>query len=184
MNLFRGDIIKYLIMKNLFSILFLAVALLVFQHDVLAEEISKAQIKGLDEQVQEIKKDVLGISTELKLLEEKLLYPSNTQVSIFVSFAKKAGFRLDAIDIKVDGKRVSHHLYTARELDALRSGGVQRIYTGNIRTGDHQLDVSFLGKAGTGGEYRKNASYKVTKGVHPKMVEIRLAGNNIEFKER
>ena len=42
-----------------------------------AEEVSKEQIKGLDEQVQEIKKDVLGISAELTQLEEKLLYPSN-----------------------------------------------------------------------------------------------------------
>lgn len=175
-------------MNNLFSILLLAAMVLVFQQGALAEGVSKAQIKGLDEQVQEIKKDVLGISTELKLLEEKLLYPSNTQVSIFVSFAKKAGFRLDAVDIKVDGKQVSHHLYTAKELDALRSGGVQRIYTGNIGTGDHRLDVSFLGKAGSGGEYRKSASYKISKGVRPKMVEIKLAGpgfgNSITFKEQ
>ena len=39
--------------------------------------LSREQIKGLDEQVQEIKKDVLAISAELQLLEEKLLYPSD-----------------------------------------------------------------------------------------------------------
>lgn len=175
LNLFRGDIFKYLIMNNILSKLILAALLLVFQHDVLAESVSKAQIKGLDEQVQEIKKDVLGISTELKLLEEKLLYPSNTQVSIFVSFAKKGGFRLDAMDIKLDGKEVAHHLYTAKELEALRNGGVQRIYTGNIRTGEHKLDVSFLGKSATG-KYRKNASFKISKGVKPKLVEVKVAG--------
>ncbi|MDH5735561.1 MAG: hypothetical protein OEY87_05495, partial [Gammaproteobacteria bacterium] len=116
----------------------------------MAQEVSKAQIKGLDEQVQEIKKDVLGISTELALLEEKLLYPSNTQVSVFVSFADKEGFRLDAMDVKLDGQEVVHHLYTAKELEALRNGGVQRIYTGNIRTGEHQIEVVFLGKSGLG----------------------------------
>jgi hypothetical protein len=47
----------------------------------MAEGVSSEQIKGLDEQVQDIKKDVLGISTELTQLEEKLIYPSNTQVS-------------------------------------------------------------------------------------------------------
>lgn len=52
-----------------------------------AEEVSREQIKGLDEQVQDIKADVLAISSELMQLEEKLLYPSNTQVSLFVSFA-------------------------------------------------------------------------------------------------
>ncbi len=141
-----------------------------------AEEVSEAQIKGLDEQVQEIKKDVLSISAELTLLEEKLLYPSNTQVSLFVSFAKKNRFRLDAMDIKLDGKVVTHHIYTAEELDALRNGGVQRIYTGNISNGEHNLDISFLGKPVVGGEYRKNASFKISKGVKPKLVEIKIAG--------
>src|SRR5437762_12925735 len=43
-----------------------------------AEEISREQIKGLDEQIQEVKSDVLGIAAELSRLEEKLLYPSET----------------------------------------------------------------------------------------------------------
>ena len=34
------------------------------------QEISREQIKGLDEQVQEIKSDVLGIAAELNQLEE------------------------------------------------------------------------------------------------------------------
>lgn len=175
-------------MKRILSVVVLAMATSFLAGQVLAQEVSKAQIKGLDEQVQEIKKDVLGISSELALLEEKLLYPSNTQISVFVSFADKDGFRLDAMDITLDGQEVMHHVYTARELDALRNGGVQRIYTGNIRTGDHLLEVSFLGKSIIGGVYQKNASSKITKGVKPKIVEIKVAGKGfgeaIEFKER
>lgn len=155
--------------------------------NTVAEEVSKAQIKGLDEQVQEIKKDVLGIASELALLEEKLLYPSNTQVSVFVSFADKDGFRLDAMDIKLDGQEVVHHLYTAKELDALRNGGVQRIYTGNILTGEHQIEVIFLGKSALGGSYKEKASQKITKGVKPKIIEVKVAsstlGDAIKFKE-
>lgn len=175
-------------MKRMLSVVVLAMATSFLASQVLAQEVSKAQIKGLDEQVQEIKKDVLGISSELALLEEKLLYPSNTQISVFVSFADKDGFRLDAMDITLDGQEVMHHVYTARELDALRNGGVQRIYTGNIRTGDHLLEVSFLGKSIIGGVYQKKASSKITKGVKPKIVEIKVAGSSfsesIEFKER
>src|SRR5574340_524314 len=55
----------------------------------------KEQNKGLDEQVQDIKTDVLSIAAELNQLEEKLLYPSDTQVAIFVSVAKGEKFRLD-----------------------------------------------------------------------------------------
>src|SRR5215471_17269963 len=46
------------------------------------------QMRGLDEQIQEIKSDALRMSAELSQLEEKLLYPSGTQVAIFVELAK------------------------------------------------------------------------------------------------
>ncbi|MCK7509900.1 MAG: hypothetical protein MZV70_41635 [Desulfobacterales bacterium] len=98
-----------------------------------AEKVSREQIKGLDEQVQEIKSDALGIAADLNRLEEKLLYPSNSQLAVFVSLAPGAKFRLDAVEIRVDGKPVAHHLYTLKELEALQRGGVQRIYTGNVR---------------------------------------------------
>lgn len=140
-----------------------------------AEEVSKEQIKGLDEQVQDIKKDVLAISTELTQLEEKLLYPSNTQVSLFVSLAKGEKFRLDAMHVKIDGKDVTHHIYTFKELEALQNGGVQRIYTGNVKAGEHVLEVALSGKSGNS-DYAQNASYKFTKSVEPKLIEIALGG--------
>lgn len=153
-----------------------------------AEEVSREQIKGIDEQVQDIKKDVLGISSELTQLEEKLLYPSNTQVSLFVSIAKNEKFRLDAVDIKIDGKETTHYLYTFKELEALQNGGVQRIYTGNVRSGEHTLDVTLIGKTAGNSEYRQSASYKFTKDVGPRLVEITLAGpsasKHIEFNDR
>jgi hypothetical protein len=153
-----------------------------------AEEVSKEQIKGLDEQVQDIKKDVLAISTELNLLEEKLLYPSNTEISLFVSLQAKDDFRLDAVEVELDGKVVAHHIYTFKELDALRAGGMQRIYTGNVRTGEHELKVGLLGKSAQGSDYHKVESHRFSKEVAPGLVEISLAGpgfraSSIEFKD-
>lgn len=153
-----------------------------------AEEVSREQIKGLDEQVQDIKRDVLAISAELNLLEEKLLYPSNTQVSLFVSLAGKDKFRLDSVEIELDGKAVAHHIYSFKELEALRAGGMQRIYTGNVRTGEHELKVGFIGMSAAGNEYRKVENYKFSKGVGPGLVEINMAGpgvrtTGIEFKD-
>jgi hypothetical protein len=45
---------------------------------VTREEVIEAADAEPDEQVQEIKSDVLGIASELNRLEERLLYPSNT----------------------------------------------------------------------------------------------------------
>src|ERR1700739_551394 len=53
------------------------------------------QMRGLDEQIQEMKSDALRMSAELSQLEEKLLYPSGTQVAIFVALAKGDTMCLD-----------------------------------------------------------------------------------------
>lgn len=171
------------IVKLIFSALLLFSAASLY-----AEDISREQIKGLDEQVQDIKKDVIDLTADLTRLEEKLLFPSNTHVSVFISLTEGDDFRLDAVQIKLDNKVVSHHLYNFRELEALQRGGVQRIYTGNVKTGDHDLVVSFVGKAPAGGEYQRSASYKLNKNVGPKFVEVKLAGPNagsqdISFKD-
>ena len=147
---------------------------------------SREQMEGLDEQVQEIKKDVLGISAELNLLEEKLLYPSNTQVSLFVSLNKGSDYELDAVQIKIDGRDIAHHIYSFKEVDALRRGGVQRIYTGNVSTGDHELVVFVNGKNGGGSPKTEQATYTINKGIGPKLVEINLraGGSAIQFKDQ
>src|SRR5688572_17520379 len=69
--------------------------------------------KGLDEQVQELKADVLSIAAELSRLEENLLYPSGTQVAVFIALAKDDHMRLDAVRLQIDGKLVVHHIYSA-----------------------------------------------------------------------
>ena len=55
-----------------------------------AQDISGQEMRSLDGQVQEIKSDVLSIASELGNLEERLLYPSNTQVALFVAMNQGA----------------------------------------------------------------------------------------------
>jgi hypothetical protein len=141
-----------------------------------AEPVTEQQMQGLDEQVQEIKSDVLGIAAELGRLEERLLYPSNTQVAVFVAVADEGSFRLDSVQIRIDGELLAHHIYSFKELEALRKGGVQRIYTGNLRTGEHQLEVSVAGKGAGGADFGGSQGFQFQKEVEPKLVEITLAG--------
>jgi len=148
-----------------------------------AEKVAKAQIKGLDEQVQEIKSDVLSIATELNQLEEKLLYPSNTEVAVFVALAAGEKFRLDAVDVELGGRQVAHHLYSYKELEALREGGVQRIYTGNIKTGQHEIKVTLVGKSSGGSDIRQVRSFSVNKDIGPKILELSLASEEIRLKD-
>ena len=162
----------------------LGISVFVLSFTAYAQEVSREQIKGLDEQVQEIKSDALAIAAALNQLEEKLLYPSNTQVAVFVSLTSGETFRLDSVEIQLDGKPVAHHLYTFKELEALQKGGVQRIYTGNIRSGAHDLQVSVIGKSAGGADFQKTESFQVNKDVGPKIVEISLAAQSITHKDR
>ena len=150
-----------------------------------AETSSKEQMQSLDNQVQEIKSDVLSIAAELSRLEEKLLYPSNTQISVFVSLAEGEPLRLDWVRIGIDGQPVAHHIYTFKELEALQKGGVQRIYTGNVPTGEHRLEVSMAGALPGGGELDGTRSFSFRKEVEPKLVGIVLTGqgNHIQLGE-
>lgn len=164
-----------------FSLAIATIAIYIVSAPILAAEVTKQQIKGLDEQVQDIKKDVLGISAKLNQLEEKLLYPSNTQVSFFVSLPKNTSFLPDAVKIKLNNRDIAHYIYSHKEVKALKKGGVHRVYTGNVRTGEHTLVVEYMGKAGLS-KVKDTASYSVKKGVRPQFVEIILQGNGVNFK--
>lgn len=141
-----------------------------------AQQFSGEGARSLDGQVQEVKSDVLNIASELNNLEERLLYPSGTQFAVFVSLAPEEDFRLDAIQIEIDGELATHHIYSFKELEALQMGGVQRIYTGNIPTGDHQLSVRMIGKMKSGKEFEETDTFAFAKGVEPKTLGVTLAG--------
>jgi len=142
------------------------------------DEISsdQQQMRGLDEQIQEIKSDSLRMAAELSQLEEKLVYPSGTQVAIFVELAKGDMMRLDAVRLQIDGQLVAHYVYSAKELQALRKGGAQRIYVGNVTTGDHKLDVLVDGKLEGGADFSRTGQFTFRKEVKPKLVGLTLAG--------
>jgi hypothetical protein len=141
-----------------------------------AQEVDRQQMKGLDEQVQDIKTDVLGIAAELNLLEEKLLYPSGTQLAVFVALAQGDSVRLDAVQLQIDGELVAHYIYSFKELEALRKGGVQRLYVGNLPTGTHMLEVSVDGKLEGGADYSHTGQFSFDKGVGPKLVGLTVSG--------
>ena len=141
-----------------------------------AQQNDQQQMRGLDEEVQEIKSDVLRISAELSQLEEKLLYPSGTQFAIFVALAEGDTMRLDAVRLQIDGQLVAHYIYSAKELEALRKGGVQRLYVGNVATGDHQLEVLVEGKTEGGEDVNRTENLSFRKEVKPKLLGLTLAG--------
>ena len=167
-------------LKKFWLVTFAALAVLA-SANAGAEASYREQMKGLDEQVQEVKSDVLSIAAELARLEERLLYPSNTHLAVFIALAARDTLRLDAVQIQIDGQLVAHSIYSFKELEALQKGGVQRIYTGNVTTGEHQMEVTIVGKLDTGKDYSRTEHFAFSKGVEPKLLGVTLGSSELQL---
>lgn len=132
------------------------------------------QSKALDQQVQDLKKSVLELNRELFILEEELLFPGNTQVSVFLSMDIGKYFKLDSVQLQIDDKELTNHLYTERETMALHRGGVQRLYLGNLKSGEHELVAFFTGVGPKGRDYKRGATVTFSKGIGPKYLELKI----------
>jgi hypothetical protein len=133
-----------------------------------------ADTRGLDEEIQNLKKDVVDLNKDLFVLEEELLFPANTQVAIFVSMDVGEFFAIDNVTLKIDQKEVANYLYTPREAEALLKGGVHRLYLGNLKVGEHELVAFFTGKGPNDRDYKRGATIKFEKGIGAKYLELKI----------
>jgi hypothetical protein len=117
---------------------------------------------------------VVDLNKDLFVLEEELLFPANTQVAVFVSVDVGDFFALDSVTLKIDNHDVSNYLYTPREVSALLKGGVQRLYVGNLKAGQHELVALFNGKGPHDRDYRRAANIRFEKGVGAKYLELKI----------
>jgi len=135
---------------------------------------AQTDTRSLDERIQDLKKQTVALNRDLFVLEEELLFPANTQVAVFVSVDVGEFFALDSISLKIDNKEVSNYLYTPREVSALLKGGVQRLYVGNLKSGQHELVAFFNGKGPNDRDYRRAASIRFEKGLGAKYLELKV----------
>ena len=130
---------------------------------------------SLDSDIEALKKEVLSLNRDLFILEEDLLFPSNTQFSVFLSMDSGLFFTLDSVQLKINDKNIANHLYTERELAALKRGGVQRLYVGNLNSGEHEIVAIFTGIGPKGRDYRRGESIVIEKTTEPQFVEFTIA---------
>ena len=130
--------------------------------------------RGLDQEVQGLKKDVVDLNRDLFVLEEELLFPANTQVAVFLSMDVGDFFALDSVQLKIDQKEVINYLYTPREVEALLRGGVHRLYLGNLKVGKHELVAFFSGKGPNDRDYKRGANLTFEKGIGAKYLELKI----------
>lgn len=140
------------------------------------------QFRALDQQTQDLKQEVLNLNRDLFLLEEELLFPSSTQVTVFLSMDVGEFFALDSVQLKIDDKVVTSYLYTQREVAALHRGGVQRLHVDNLKAGEHEIVAILVGKGPQGRDYRRGANLVFEKGLSPKFLELRIVDSTAKHQ--
>jgi len=156
---------------NLPKLLLLTLILGFFVASVNADEDTD---EALESSIEVLKKEVLSLNRDLFILEEDLLFPANTQFSIFLSMNAGQLFTLDSVQLRIDDKNVANHLYTERELAALSRGGVQRLYIGNLPSGEHEIVAVFIGIGPNGRDYRRGKTIVVEKTTEPQFIEFTI----------
>lgn len=159
------------------STLLLVLFGLLFNQAILAEDKQADETQGVNREIEELKNDVLELNRDLFILEEDLLFSANTQISVFVSVDVDDLFELDSMTLKIDDKVVTNYLYTAREAGSLNKGGVQRLYIGNLTSGEHEVTAFFIGKGPSKRDFKRAVSKVIEKTENAKFVELKITGD-------
>ncbi|MCX7064986.1 MAG: AraC family transcriptional regulator [Proteobacteria bacterium] len=137
---------------------------------------------ALGSQMEGIKRDLVELKRDLVVLEEDLLYPASSQVAVFLSMDVGEFFALDSVTLKLNGRDVTHYLYTEKQADALFRGGVQRLYVGNVKQGDNELTAFFTGRGPEGRDYRRAATVAFEKSFEPSYVELKISDSTAKYQ--
>jgi hypothetical protein len=137
---------------------------------------------ALAAQMEDIKRSLVELRRDLVVLEEDLLFPASTQVAVFLSMDLGEFFALDSVTLKLNGKDVTHYLYTDKQIDALYRGGVQRLYVGNVKQGKNRLTAFFTGRGPEGRDYRRAATVEFEKTFEPTTVELKITDSTAKYQ--
>jgi hypothetical protein len=148
------------------------------------ESRAKAQesVNALSGEIQDLKQSVIALNKDLRVLEEDLLFPADTQVNVFLSLDVGKFFTLQSVKLNLDGKVVASHIYTDQELVALEKGGIHKLHMANLSTGTHSMSAFFTGIGPNGREYKRGTTLKIDKENGSKYVELKITDSSMKLQ--
>lgn len=135
-------------------------------------------------QIENLKKEIIALNRDLFILEEDLLFPSSTQLAVYLSVDVGTYFQLDSVELKVDDKIVSHYLYTKKQIDALHRGGIQKLYLGNVSQGEHEISAFFHGLGPEERPYKRGVVLQFDKDDEAKALELQIRDSSIKLQPK
>ncbi|TQV82805.1 AraC family transcriptional regulator [Aliikangiella coralliicola] len=142
-----------------------------------SEQEALATLRKVSAGLQSLKKDVVSLNKELRLTEEKILYPSSTKFTVFVSLTTGQFFKLESLKLKLDGELVTSHVYSENQRQAMARGGIQKLYLTNLSPGKHNVTAFFTGTDVNGRAQKLAETLDFEKGQAGEYLEIAIRDN-------
>lgn len=130
----------------------------------------------VEKHMQELSSAMNALEKDISELEENLLFPPVTRVQVFLSLANDADFILRSVSLRIDNREQSYHIYSAAELDALRLGGIQSLWEGNVALGERRLSARVVGEDRRGEEVSYETTLNFEKTLQGRALELQILG--------
>lgn len=140
---------------------------------------AEGDLKQVSKSIQELKQNVITLNKDLRLMEEKLLFPSSTKYTIFISVSSGSFFKLESVKLRLDGKLVSSQIYSEKQRQALLRGGVHKFYVTNLNEGDHSATLFFTGVGSGGRDYKRASTIDFKKGPAGEYLEVAVSDDSV-----
>ncbi len=137
------------------------------------------EVQKISRDIQLLKREVVDLNKDLRLMEEKLLFPSSTKVSVFVSVTSGQFFALESIKLKINGRFVATHIYSEKQREALLRGGVHKLYITNLSEGEHEIIAFFTGVGPGGRSYKRASEVDFKKGPGSQYIEVSVTDDTV-----
>lgn len=128
---------------------------------------------SLDNDIAALQAEVSEHANAVFELEQNVLHPVDTRLAVFLTLASRDGLDLDSVELFVDDKPVASHLYSAQESGALKQGGIQQLFTGNLANGTHVLKTVITARAANDRFVRRESSHRFQK--RPGVLRLQMA---------
>ncbi|MDF1762680.1 MAG: hypothetical protein P1U57_04650 [Oleibacter sp.] len=135
---------------------------------------SFAEGAAIDQDITRVKDAVLELNKDLYELERELLSPATTRAAFNVSLNNGKFFEPLSVELLIDGEVKVRHLYTERQVKALRMGAVQPLGDMNLSPGKHEVRAVVRGVDHLGQGRELIASEQVTKTSKPLITELSI----------
>lgn len=144
---------------------------------VLASSVAAAEDAQIAQDIDGVKRSVLELNKDLYELEDSLMSPATTRAAFYFSLLHGEYFEPLSVEISGDGMQPVQHIYTERQVSALRMGAVQPLAEINLGPGKHNLRAVVRGVDQLGQNRELVIEQAVEKTDKPLLMEVVISDN-------